>query len=117
MIPDLFLKVLSMSVLFSVILMTWIQKFKSLPFIYKTWHIWFLNFFFSFLLGIPFTMFFYKMDFFYGVWVSIFSFIGAPTIYDVLKNQTFLNYKPKSLSEGDFSSDKEEIVEEKGDIT
>lgn len=109
-----------MSVLFSVILMTWIQKFKILPFVNKTWHIWVLNFLFSFLLGIPFTMFFYKVSFVCGIWVSIFSFIGAPTIYDALKKQTFLNYKPKSLSEEELFSNKEENREddiEKKDIS
>lgn len=100
-----------MSVLFSVLLMAWIQKFKSLPFIHEVWHIWVLNFLFCFLLGIPFTMFFYKTTFSCGIWVSIFSFIGAPTIYDVLKNQTFLNYKPKSLSGGDFTSIRNENLE------
>ena len=34
-----------------------------------------------------------------SVWVSLFCFIGAPTIYEVLKKQNLLQYHPESLKD------------------
>lgn len=96
--PDLLLKLLVISITFSVILMALIQKFKDLEFINKKWQVWFLNLFFSFIIGIPFAITFYDVEFIYGIWVSLFSFIGATAIYEGLKKQNLINYTPKSSS-------------------
>lgn len=97
--PDKLLELLMISTTFSAILMMFIQKLKSLSFINKSWHVWFLNLIFSFLLGIPFTLVFYELDIISGIWVSIFSFIGASGIYELLKNQNIINYTPNSVSD------------------
>lgn len=97
--PKHLLDVLTISVTFSFILMTLIQKFKTLSFISKSWQVWILNFLCSFLLGIPFSITFYKTTMSDSIWVGIFSFIGASSIYSTLKNQTILTYKPTSITD------------------
>ena len=78
---NLLFNIIIISLTFSVILMSLIQKFKTFSFINKPWHIWFLNFLFSFTIGIPFSMTFYGLSFYHSIWVSLFSFIGAPSLY------------------------------------
>ena len=99
LITDLLIKLLMVSITFSIFLMALIQKFKDSKFIKKNWQIWLLNLFFSFAMGIPFTMYFYELPLQSAIWVGVFSFIGAPTIYTLLKKQNLINYKPKSLEE------------------
>lgn len=98
-LPTRLLDVLIVSIAFSVILMAFIQKFKSVKMFNKSGLIWFLNLFFSFALGIPFAYSFYEFSIVDSVWTGVFSFIGAPSIYEALKNQTLITYKPKSISE------------------
>lgn len=98
-IPDMLLELLSISVVVSVILMSVIQKFKTLNFITKDWQIWLLNFIFSFAIGIPFAITFYQINIVNSIWVALFSFVGAPTIYDLLKSQNIINFTPKSLND------------------
>ncbi len=107
-LPESLLQILSISVVFSVVLMALIQKLKALSIIHKTWHIWILNLIFSFVLGIPFGMLFYHLVLEESIWVGIFGFIGASSIYDALKN-----YKPISLN----STNSEVISPEVNKIT
>ena len=95
--PSLLFNLLIISITFSIILMALIQKIKMLSFVNKSWQVWFLNLFFSFSLGIPFSIFFYNLNIYNSIWVSIFSFIGAPSIYKALKKQNIINYKPNSM--------------------
>lgn len=90
---------LLISLTFSIFLMALIQKFKTLSWLRKKWQIWVLNFFFAFLMGIPFSMFFYELSLVESIWVSVFGFIGAPSLYEALKKQNIVSYKPKSLKE------------------
>ena len=101
---DLLYNLLSISIVFSVILMTLIQKIKTLSFVKKSWQIWIFNLILSFSIGIPFAITFYDVSLTDGIWVGLFSFIGAPTLYDVLQNQNIINYKPISLSEKEKES-------------
>lgn len=97
--PDHLLEILIISITFSTILMLFVQKLKQLSFLNKSWQIWILNLICSFLIGIPFAMTFYQMNFTDGIWVSLFSFIGASSIYYALKNQNIINYHPSSASQ------------------
>ncbi len=97
--PQLLIDLLIVSIAFSVILMALIQKFKSVSFIKKSWQVWILNLFFSFVIGIPFGMTFYNLDWKNGLWVGLFSFIGASSIYEALKQQNIINYTPNSISD------------------
>ena len=96
---DELLNILMISVIFSTVLMALIQKFKSLSFITKSYQVWFLNLIFSFLWGIPFAVNLYNVSLMSAIWVGLFSFIGAPTIYELMKNQKMINYKPKSSND------------------
>lgn len=96
--PTLLLDLLVISATFSVILMALIQKFKTLSFINKSWQLWIIHLIFSFTIGIPFAMIFYNINIYDSIWVGLFSFVGASTIYDTLKNQNIFTYKPSSLN-------------------
>ena len=93
-IPDKLLHILFVSMVFSVVLMALIQKLKTFALIKKKWHIWILNLVFAFILGIPFGMMFYNLKLEESIWIGVFSFIGASSIYDKLKN-----YSPISLTD------------------
>ena len=97
--PSDLIDLLSISVALSFVLMVFLQKIKALPFIKQAWQIWLINFLCSFIIGIPFGMRFYNLNPSDSVWIAIFSFIGAPAIFDILKNQTIITYRPKSLSD------------------
>lgn len=97
--PELLIELLTISITFSFILMILIQKFKSLKCINHSWIIWILNLLFSFLVGIPFSLHFYDISIKDSIWVGFFSFIGAASIYQALKNQTIINYKPNSVKD------------------
>lgn len=108
-IPDELLDLLSISAVFSVILMALIQKIKLTTIVKKTWQIWIINIILSLTFGILFAKTFYNLDTISGIWVAIFSFIGAPTIYDLLKKQNIINYTPKSLDNNVIISKENEI--------
>ncbi len=90
--------VLLISITFSIFLMALVQKIKKLEFINKKWHVWVINFVCAFLMGIPFGIHFYDLELYEAIWMSLFGFIGAPSIYEALKNQNMISYKPKSAT-------------------
>lgn len=98
LISDKVLDLLMIASTLSFILVTLIQKIKMISIIKTKTHVLIANFLCSFL-GIPFGICFYNLDVIDGLWISLFSFIGAPTIYQILKSQNILAYKPKSLEE------------------
>lgn len=108
--PTHLIDLLVISVTLSMITMVLIQKFKCLKIINKCWKVFILNTILSITLGVPFTVYFYNLTFNDGIWVSIFTFIGAPTIYQTLKNQTIINYTPQSLKDG-VTIDQSNIIE------
>lgn len=98
--PTHLIDLLVISVTLSMITMVLIQKFKCFKIVNKCWKVFILNTILSIALGVPFTVYFYNLTINDGIWVSIFTFIGAPTIYQTLKNQTLINYNPQSLKDG-----------------
>lgn len=110
--PDSLINLVVISMSFSLILMTMIQKFKCLDCINKSWYIWLLNLILSFSIGIPYGMYFYHLALKDAVWVGLFSFIGAPTLYQVLKNQTIISYTPTSIDDKVNISKENEIKRE-----
>lgn len=107
--PSSLIDLLIISVTLSFVLMSLIQKIKKLSFISKEWQIWIINLFLSFLIAIPFGIKFYDASLNDGIWIGLFTFIGAPTLYETLKNQTILTYKPSSLNSTVTISTKNEI--------
>lgn len=90
---------LLVSMFVSIINMIIVQKFKELSCIKNSDQVFLLNLFLSFIIGIPFSIIFYKLEFYYSVWVSIFSFVGASNIYELLKKQTLIDYTPLKISD------------------
>ena len=84
-LTDSFLNCLMISMIVSVVVMALIEKFKTIDFLKNNNHIFLLNLIFSFVIGINFSIIFYNMNVNEGIWISIFSFIGAPSIYDGIK--------------------------------
>lgn len=90
------MNLLLMGITLSIFEMAFVQKIKMLPIFKKDYQVWFLNFISSFLLGIPFVMYFFGVNLEDASWVSLFGFIGAPSIYQALKKQNLINYTPES---------------------
>ena len=84
-LTDSFLNCLMISMIVSVVVRALIEKFKTIDFLKNNNHIFLLNLIFSFVIGINFSIIFYNMNINEGIWISIFSFIGAPSIYDGIK--------------------------------
>lgn len=84
-LTDNFLNCLMISMVVSVVVMSLIQKFKTIDFLKNNNHIFLLNLLLSFIIGISFSLIFYDAKVTEAIWISIFSFIGAPSIYDGLK--------------------------------
>lgn len=99
LVTDNLLKILMISITFSVIEMALIQKIKSLSFLKKSWQVIILNFIFSFTIGALFGIWFFNLNVYDSLWLALFAFIGAPTIYEALKKQNMINYTPKSIDE------------------
>ncbi len=96
LLSDLLWELLLISLTFSVFLMALVQKVKKSHIFHHKWQIWCLNLVLAFAMGIPFTMMFYEKTLVESIWVCLFGFIGAPSIYEVLKKQTLISYKPSS---------------------
>lgn len=98
-IPNNIINLLAVSLMISSIVMVVIQKFKSFSFITKEYQIGIMNIIFSLGFGIPFSIYFYNLNIIESCWASIFSIIGAPSIYEILKNQNIINFKPHALED------------------
>lgn len=107
--PSLLLELLSISITFSIILMAVVQKLKSFNCINKSCHVMLLDIFLAFIVGIPFSITFYGINWIEGVWVGLFSFVGASSIYEALKKQNLINYTPTSVSSNITISKNNEI--------
>lgn len=92
LITNDFINCLLISIVVSIINMALVQKFKELSIIDNSNKLFLLNLLFSFVIGIPFSIIFYKLELYYSIWVSIFSFIGASNIYEMLKKYNFTSY-------------------------
>jgi len=89
-IPEKIIRILGVSILVSPIVMMIIEKIKESSLITKEFRSGILNFIFSFIFGIPFSIYFFKFTLMDSIWVSIFSVIGASSIYNLLNK----NYTP-----------------------
>ena len=105
LVTDKLLNILMISITLSVFVMALVQKFKELRCINQSWQIWLINLCLSLLIGIPFGSWFYKLKLIDNLWLSLFCFIGASTLYKALKAQNILRYNPRSLDTTSNSKD------------
>ena len=88
-IPEKITELLFVSMTLSVIVSAFLRRVKTVLRGKNVWVCWISNFVASFAIGIPFTLEFYNYHIVEACWVSLFCFIGASSIYDVLeKNST-----------------------------
>lgn len=117
LIPELLWQLLLIAGTLSVLIMAALQRIKQLPLIKSDYQIWIANLLLAFGIGIPFYLTFYgdfpTLDtltfaaFVPALWVSFLAFLGAPAIYAALKEQTIINYTPKSLKQLQGVSDED----------
>ncbi len=92
-------KIILISIVFSVFEMALVQKIKTMSLLKRNWQVILFNLISSFLFGILFSLWFFKLSIIDSLWVSFFAFIGAPSIYETLRKQKIINYTPKSLKD------------------
>lgn len=103
---DLLQEQLIVAMVVSVITVAFIQKTKGM--FKKSKHIQIYSFIVNLVLGVLFSIYFTKTTIIGGLWVGLFSFIGADSLYQALEG--------KLASFKDISK-KEEVVEiPRGDI-
>ena len=107
---DLLLKVLLISITFSFIEMALVQKIKTISIFKKNWQVILFNFVSSFLLGTLFAIWFFELNIYNSLWVALFSFIGAPAIYEALKKQNIINYTPKAIDDNAITISKDNEI-------
>lgn len=93
------LNLLSISSIISSIIMIIVQRFKKFSFVKKEYQVALLDFVFSIVIGIPFSIYFYDLSLIESCWVSFFTIFEAPMIYEIMKKQSIINYTPKSLDD------------------
>lgn len=99
LITDNLIKVLMISVTFSIIEMALVQKVKDIKIFKKSYQVAIFNVLSSFIIGTLFSISFFDLNIYDSLWVSLFSFIGASSIYEMLKKQNMINFTPKSVSD------------------
>lgn len=99
LVTDEFIIHLQVSVVVGIIVFALIQKFKELPVIDKPVYLWLLNALLS-MIAYPYALYYYEdIDKIGSIWVVLYTFIGATTIYETLKSQNIINYTPKTLND------------------
>lgn len=101
LVPEKLINMLMMATPISIVVMAIIQKFKGFTFVKNENHILIINFIFSLLIGVLFSITFYETTVEEALWISFLSFIGAPSIYGLLKKQNIVNYTPRTLKHND----------------
>ena len=109
LLPKALQEVLIASSGLSVFVMAMMQRIKQIPMIKSDLSFCIANAVVCVCIGIPFYLTFYAnltalnqitpTLLFRSCWVALLSFIGAPSIYQGLKAQTILNYRPKTRKE------------------
>ncbi len=76
----------------SILSTAFVQKFKSIPMIKCSSCLVYISFVISMVFGIAFTLSFTPFDIINSLWVGLFSFIGADSLYKAFENKIFLSY-------------------------
>lgn len=98
-ISESLIKILSISIVFSVFEMALIQKIKTIFHLKKKYQVILINFISTFIFGPLFLIWFFNLNIINSLWVSLFSFIGAPALYESLRKQNIISYNPRSLKD------------------
>lgn len=89
---DLIKSLLIISIASSIISTTFVQKIKGMSIVKCSNCLIYLSFLVSMYFGIVFTLSFTSYGFIDSLWVGLFSFIGADTIYKSFEDKVFSSY-------------------------
>ena len=89
---DLLKSLLIVAIASSIISTAFVQKIKGMSIIKCSNCLLYLSFLVSMYFGVVFTLTFTDYNFIYSLWVGLFSFIGADTIYKAFEDKIFSSY-------------------------
>ncbi len=89
---ELIKNVLFMSILTSLIITNLVQKIKENFDIKNSKRCIYISFIISIILGTLFSVSFSTLSPLYSLWSSLFSFLGADFIYNILEGKVFNSY-------------------------
>lgn len=89
---DLIKSLLLVAIASSILSTAFVQKIKGLP-IFKCSNCFlYISFITSMLIGIIFTLSFTDYDIVEALWIGLFSFLGADTIYKAFEDKVFASF-------------------------
>jgi len=89
---DLIKSLLIIAISSSIISTAFIQKIKTMSILKCSDCLIYISFFISMLFGIVFTISFTNYDTISALWVGLFSFIGADSLYKAFEDKIFKSY-------------------------
>lgn len=89
---DLIKSLLVVSIASSIISTAFVQKIKGMSIVRCSNCLLYLSFMLSMYFGIVFTLTFTEYNFINSLWVGLFSFLGADTIYKSLEDKILSSY-------------------------
>ena len=89
---DLIKSLLIIAISSSIISTSFIQKIKTISILKCSNCLIYISFFISMLFGIVFTISFTNYDIISALWVGLFSFIGADSLYKAFEDKIFKSY-------------------------
>ena len=93
-VPVLLVYALGIAVVITPFSMALVQRIKELPIISEGWQVWVVNLLASSVVGFFMSIVFWDINKLMGGFIAFFVFLGAPALYEGLKN-----YTPKSLKD------------------
>ena len=76
----------------SILSTAFVQKIKTASIIKCNSCLLYISFFVSMLFGVVFTLSFTKYDILESLWVGLFSFLGADSLYKAFEDKIFASY-------------------------
>lgn len=89
---DLIKMLLVISCASSILSTAFVQKIKTASIIKCNSCLLYISFFISMLLGVLFTLSFTKYNIIESLWVGLFSFLGADSLYKAFEDKIFSSY-------------------------
>ena len=89
---ELIKSLLIVAITSSVLSTTLVQKIKGLSIIKCSNCLLYISFFVSMFIGIIFTLSFTKYSLIEALWVGLFSFLGADSLYKALEDKVFASF-------------------------
>ena len=89
---DLIKTLLIVAISSSILSTSFIQKIKGMSILKCSDCLIYISFFASMIFGIVFTLSFTSYDLISSLWVGLFSFLGADTLYKTFEDKIFKSY-------------------------